>query len=330
MIRISKDKSLLIKGILIIMMIFLHLFIDNKTERCVNLLYIGDVPLVKWLTNACNTVGSFVLLSGYGLAYTFEKRGLDFLQQVKRILKLYMHYWVILITFIVIGCFLYADIYPGSLDRILLNMTGLKSDYNYEMWFLLPYTLIALTSKYIIKTIEKIGYVRSLLITAVINVGACYVISRHLFDFLADYHLGVIINYLQFLYQFTVGVTLYRSQFEVKWQLPLWLNLLIMTTAIAFVATINISITYIVYVPLMIFLFNQLSYPKWLEKVLIELGKKSMAMWMIHTWLCTYLFKDEVYSLKYPMLILITVVLLSYLLAIVFMWITKKCLWWQK
>ncbi len=92
MLSISKDRSILIKGIVIIMMVFLHLFNKSKTDLCTNLLYIGDEPFAKWLSYACNPVWFFVLLSGYGLAYTYEKGNLQFIKQLKRIFKLYMHF----------------------------------------------------------------------------------------------------------------------------------------------------------------------------------------------------------------------------------------------
>lgn len=325
MIAISKDKSQLIKGIVIIMMIFLHLFNKNHTDLCVNLIYIGDQPFAKWLSNACGPVGFFLLLSGYGLAYTYEKGNLSFTKQLKRIFKLYMHYWIILAVFLSIGYYIYADRYPGSWQRIIINATGWKCDYNFEMWFLFPYSLVALTSYYIIKAIEKIGYLRAVLLTACINFSACYIISRYHATILADNSvLAMGVVYAQFLYPFTVGVTFCRAKFQIKWHIPSWLALLMMVIAITIVATINISVTYIVYVPLMTFLFCQLSYPKWLDSILTELGRKSMPMWMIHTWYCNYLFQEQVYSLKYPIFILGVVVIISYLTALPFMWITKK------
>ena len=60
MLTISKDRSTLIKGIVIIMMVFLHLFNGNHTDLCVNLLFIGDKPMAKWLTNACNPIDFFI------------------------------------------------------------------------------------------------------------------------------------------------------------------------------------------------------------------------------------------------------------------------------
>ena len=71
------------KGIVIIMMVFLHLFNGNHTAECTNLLYIGDVPFAKWLSNACGPVRFFLLFSGYGLAFTYERKGLFFFWSTK-------------------------------------------------------------------------------------------------------------------------------------------------------------------------------------------------------------------------------------------------------
>jgi hypothetical protein len=44
---------------------------------------------------------------------------------------------------------------------------------------------------------------------------------------------------------------------------------------------------------------------------------------MIHCWLAYYLFQPQVYSLKYPVLIFIGLAVVSYLLAVVVMWIAR-------
>lgn len=188
---------MLLKGIVIIMMIFLHSFNGDHTDLCTNLLYVGNVPFAKWLSVVCNPVGFFVLFSGYGLAYSYDKKGLAFLQQCRRILKLYIHYWIILSVFLMIGWYMYPDRYPDSWSRILHNMAGWNTDYNFEMCFLLPYSLVSLTSQYIIRAIEKTGNLMAVIMTAVINFGACYVISRYHATILMDYPLlSLVVVYL--------------------------------------------------------------------------------------------------------------------------------------
>lgn len=69
----TKQQTIILKGIAILMMMFLHLF--NKMGvgyegLCRPLIYIGDEPLVHLLTNACNLMESiengFTLYQFYG------------------------------------------------------------------------------------------------------------------------------------------------------------------------------------------------------------------------------------------------------------------------
>lgn len=305
MLTITKDRSTLIKGIVILMMVWLHLFNKNHTDLCECLIYVCGEPLVKWLSNACNPVWFFVLLSGYGLAYTYEKGRLQFMGQLRRIFKLYMHYWIILAVFLFLGWYLYPDRYPGSWYRLFVNMTGWKTNYNFEMWFLLPYSLVAITSRYIILGIERLGYMRATFATVFLSLAASYFISRCHETILADYPiLSLFAVYVQFLYPFTIGVVFYRSRFSINYQLPTLLTLIIMVILVSLVCSIRIPVWGYVYVPLLVFLLSQLQLPQWLAVFFMELGRKSMAIWMIHTWYCNYLFQEEVYSLKYPLLIM--------------------------
>ena len=302
---ITKDRSTLVKGIVIIMMIFLHLFNGNHTDLCTNLLYVGDLPFSKWLSNACGPVAFFLLLSGYGLAYTYFNKGISFIQQTKRIFKLYVHYWLVLLMFISIGSYLIPGRYPGCFLKIVLNACGWEYSYNNEMWFLFPYCMVSLSSPIIIRAIERIGNFYALLLTGVIYFIVCYMISRYgalyLYNNLLIYHP---ILFLQFLYSFTLGVVFYRLGSSIKWSIPLWQALVCVLILVSLVASFGNSIVYMVYVPLLVFLLCQLSFPRWLEQILMELGRKSMPMWMVHTWYCYYLFEPYVYSLRYPVLIL--------------------------
>lgn len=325
MLTISKDRSTLIKGVVILMMIFLHLFNGDHSNLCKHLLYVGYMPFVKWLSNACGPVGFFLLLSGYGLAYTYEKRGLYVLGQLKRIFKLYVHYWVVLTLFLSIGFYIHPTYYPGSVTKLLLNAIGWERTYNAEMWFLFPYCLISLASPIIMRVINCLGYKLALLTAACIHVITCFLISRYGPEYLYNnMFLYQPLLFFHFLYDFTTGVCLYKCSTELNGRLSSLQALAIILLLVILIATFGNSVAYMIYVPLMIFLLCQISYPKWLETILMELGRKSMAMWMIHTWFCYYLFQPQVYSLRYPIVIMGGVTLISYLTAILVMWIAQR------
>ena len=327
MLTICKDKSLLIKGIVICMMVWGHLFYGNHTDLCKNLLYVGEEPFAKWLSNACGPVNFFLLLSGYGLAYTYDKGKLSVRGQVKRLFKLYFHYWVVLALYLPIGCVVAPQRYPGMWDTLFANATGWHTTYNAEMWFLFPYCTVALASPLIFKVMDNVGNMQALVLAGMTHIVTCYSISRYgsqyFFDNMILYQP---LLFFHFLFAFVLGAFLYRTNLELDRHIPQWAVILLIVLSVCVVATFGNAVVYMAYVPLMVWLFCKLSYSKWLEKLLMELGRKSMVIWMVHTWYCYYLFQPQVYSLKYPIVIMGGLILVSYLTAILIMWITAKLL----
>ncbi|WP_157765272.1 hypothetical protein [Prevotella intermedia] len=58
----SKETSLMLKGVAIFMMLFLHLFNSpNLLDSCHPLFFIGDVPIVSILTRVCKPVEFFLM-----------------------------------------------------------------------------------------------------------------------------------------------------------------------------------------------------------------------------------------------------------------------------
>ena len=325
MLTITKDKSTLIKGIVILMMVWLHLFNKDHTDLCECLVYICGEPLAKWLSNACGPVSFFLLLSGYGLAYTYDKGKLSLKGQARRIIKLYAHYWVVLAVFLTIGHFMMPDTYPGTVGRLLLNGIVWEYSYNYEMWFLFPYCMVALASPAIFWTLERTGMKKSVLLTGIFYVAMCFIISRYGPQYLYNNILLLkIVVFYEFLYPFTIGAVLYRTNFKLNSRLRPVAALVCIAVLVGLVSAFGNSIVYMAYVPLLVFLLCQLTYPKWMERMLMELGRKSMVIWMVHTWYCCYLFQPQVYALRYPIAIFVGTVLISYLTAIPVMWVTRK------
>lgn len=70
-------------------------------------------------------------------------------------------------------------------------------------------------------------------------------------------------------------------------------------------------------------LFATLKRPKWLDFFLSKMGEQSTNMWLIHTFFCYYLFKNFIYGFKYPLVIYIVLLVMSYLSALVVDWINQ-------
>ncbi|MGM9851669.1 MAG: hypothetical protein ACI306_05960 [Muribaculaceae bacterium] len=71
-------------------------------------------------------------------------------------------------------------------------------------------------------------------------------------------------------------------------------------------------------------LFTKIQRPSWVDKFLMEMGRRSTSMWFVHTYFAYYLFHDFIYGFKYPALVFLVLLLCSYLTAIVVDAIYKK------
>jgi len=204
----TRRETTLLKGVAILMMLFLHLFnTDFKIGLCQIGIDIAGIPLLSLLVRAANPVAFFVLLSGYGLylSYCNGKQN-----QGKRIVKLYMHYWITLVIFVIIGYFVLGETYyPGTWQKVIENVSGWYTSYNAEIWFLFPYCLIALTSPFLFRWFDRInawlllgviGVIYFITYLAIYLWGAVYLYSHQL--------VYMPVLYLNFLFPFVLGVLL--------------------------------------------------------------------------------------------------------------------------
>ena len=203
-------------------------------------------------------------------------------------------------------------------------MLGWNTTYSGVMWFLLPYCLVSFASLYIIRIIDKIGLIWALAITACIQIGTSYLISRHGTLFFSNMWLYQPLLFFDFLFYFTVGVAFRRTSINLKWTGPKWIVPICIILIVIVQCVVDFDGAYMIYTPLMVILLGNLQYPQWLKGILMELGKKSMPIWMIHSWLSFTLFQPQVYSLKYPLLIFLGLLAVSYLLSIPVIWLANK------
>ena len=320
----TREQTTLLKGVAILMMLFLHLFNkSNITNFCEPFLYIGNLPLVTFISRACNPVGIFLMLSGYGLCHNYYNNKLSLNNQSKRLLKLYIHYWIILIIFVSIGHFINADKYPGSMLNILLNFTSISSSYNSETWFLFPYMLLSLTSLWIFKCIDKIGNILSLVISGFLYLASCYIISRYIAPIKAySEWYNYILTYFDVLGPFVIGAVLYRLSTKDKINFS-FLNdhqplvFLILICMVIFNCFLSNAATSPFFQTVYVLLFIHISIPASIKQFLLRMGKHSMVMWLTHSFFCYHLFHDFIYSFKYPLLIYVvpyTTLLSTYVL----------------
>ncbi len=206
----TKLESQMMKGVAILLMLFLHLFNQlPNVELCHNFIVIGGEPLVYILSRSANPVAFFLILGGYGLYKVYLKGDKH---RWSRLLKLMIHYWIILIIFLSIGHFIKPSSYPGSFASILSNFTGYETTYNGEMWFLLPYIILSALSPWLFRMLSKFRASTIVISTLLIHLCTSFCISRYGAAFL--YHNYWAYNPLlvfHLLFNFCLGAMAARS-----------------------------------------------------------------------------------------------------------------------
>lgn len=318
--KMTKQESIQLKGVAICMMLFLHLFnnMDNVL-LCDTSLSLFGKPLVYRLTRITSPVPFFLILSGYGLysSYLTHKGGV-----LIRLMKLYIHYWVVLILFVGLGSILDPSRYPGSLCDVVNNITGWKTTYNGENWFLFPYVLLSLVSVSLFRFIDRnknwvVGVAGAVVFLLTYGITDWY--SAFLYE---HQFLNQLILSLYLLFPFVLGVLLKRccapacikkkiSKYSLNTSVLVWVAMVLLL-----VVKVNLpGIANPFYAILFVLLYTRLRLPQWVNSFFYHLGEHSMTMWFIHTYLCYYLFHDFIYGFKYPILIFGVLLILSYFLS---------------
>ena len=239
----TKEQSTIMKGVAILLMLYWHLFcIEGNVELCSTYLAMGDVPLVHWLARATNPVAFFLILSGYGLFASQRSlkgsncsKGLkgdmelishssnfsnslnfsNFCKDLKRILRLYIHYWITLLIFVPLGAYVVGtQRYPGSWESVIANVTAWHTTWNGEIWFLFPYVLLALSARGIFWLMERVNKWVFLGGVLLLSVGAQYLTSRYGGSYLYHHQLPYMpVLYFNLLGAFVMGA--YMAKYNV-------------------------------------------------------------------------------------------------------------------
>ena len=341
--ELTKNQIKMTKGIAILFMLLLHLFCTKSYEGIYTpLIFIGDTPLVYYLAlfgDCC--VAIYCFCSGYGLMISYKKNKGNYRKNnLIRIFKLYINFWIILFIFVVIlGPVMgQSNIYPGTLKRFILSFTALDPAYNGAWWFFTTYIILVLLSPIINKMIVKYNNIVVISLSFIFYVVA-YIQRIKGVIVLENNILNWFIRQIALLgtsqLPFIIGsVFAYKKIYSKldnickKIKLKNILGILIimlMIIAHGIVQTLFVAVfTGVVF----ICIFNLMDKPKWINRLFNYLGDHSTNIWLIHMFFYMIYFKDLVYGLKYSFLIFPWLVILclisSHVVNLIYKAIIKK------
>lgn len=311
----QKDTNML-KGLAMIFLLWLHLF---NTKDYVGLfepiIIIGQTPLVYYislLSGCC--VSIYLFCSGYGLAMSSKEGKLSFKHNIKRIFKLLLNYWIILILFVGLGILLKDSRYPGSIKEFLLKFFLLSKSYNGAWWFLQSYVLLVLMSPVLVRFIKNHNSKLIFLGTGILYFLAFIVGIRG--NISIDNELALMIyqmmlNLSSCLFSFVLGVIFVKENIIGKIYEVLKTGKrrrVLGAIGIIIIMIINIIVENFIIDPItavaVIISFKLLEPGKAIEKILVFFSKHSTNIWLTHMFFYMIFFKDWVFSPKYPLLIL--------------------------
>jgi len=336
--RISLKETMIIKGIAICAMLVHHLFFEYPEY--------GVIPYQTALVGKV-CVAMFVFLSGYGLTVQCTKiqentdsiiRGgktwLKFL--CKRFVKFYLNYWTVFLIAVPLGIFVFgrslSDAYgesasvPLNLFADVLGIQGFSS-YNITWWFNRLIIVLYLMFP-VLYMLMRNKYTTGLTL-AVLFSQLQYVLLPSVFRESSSYF---------YIFTFALGMSVAKYAEQVNRLLsgrsPQTVFLLSLTAVFALcIVRQTCSIRYVsgIGADPFITVFTALAVVALCRMTgcgigfMAFLGRHSMNIYMIHTFISGYFFHDFIYGLKYPVLMFAALLSASIIISALIETIKGKC-----
>ena len=336
----TKEESLQLKGIAIMMMLWLHLFGTDKAilAETTKILYINDsepfIYAMRKFGRMC--VVFYTFLGGYGLAKVYQRnatvKGLGIvtgMKNGKRVWTLFKSYWLVMTIFILIATLLQAERYPGNIMEIALNITALDITYNDTLWFLFPYALLTLFAQPIIKLSTALrGIWLWMFITFAFIAKTIAYNTEIPFDNLGGIVMRNLFSATELFFMFFVGALFARNSLmercvtSVKESISrsritrcLHIGTSTVCTVILFLlftGRIFMGASTLIdpfYIIPMIITFMCIERPQWLNTGLAHIGSHSTNIWFMHRYLLM-LSGTAIAFFRYPIIIFATFVII--------------------
>ena len=321
--ELSKKETNIIKGLAALFLVFLHLFNTREyTGNIQSILLIKGVPVeyyISLVTGSC--VSMYLFCSGYGLSMISKNKDICIKDNLTRILKLLINYWITLIVFVVIGHLLGNENYPGSLKEFLMNFFLISKSYNGAWWFLQTYVILVLTSKSIINLVKKNNSIAIFITSGVLyfvaflqSVKGIFIIGDNEFMQILS---NMLFNFLNCQFSFIVGILFVKESIISRIRLildkkkyaqllPILLTLIILAMNIIIENWVIGPITAI----LVIITISITKINKSIQNFLIYISSHSTNIWLTHMFFYMVFFKKLVYAPKLSILIFSWLILL--------------------
>lgn len=335
----SKQDATMTKGMAILCMVVLHLFCrTGKDVFGTPVIWINDTtPLVflfGFFAEIC--VPIYSLCAGYAQQFMREQGSLSWKSNFRRLMKLLVNYWIVLALFCGIGFVFDIDpSIPGTLTDFVKSVILVHS-YNGAWWYLNTYAfLLLIPPRILLWPIKKIKYQYGLILCLLFQVGWYFITRFNMIPSITA-ELSVVgffekemVNLLGVMPYIWGGAFLCKGRVIEKGHG--WMQrhvpdrshnkVLLLFGGILFICTnlIHKAVLFGIVSLLSFLIFNLLRKPKPIKKVFLFLGKHSTNIWLTHMFFYACLFKGLVTIVRYPLFMLLLMLLLCVMTSYVVM-----------
>ena len=327
----TKKESSILKAIAILFMVGLHLFNRADIEGYYRpFLYIGNNSLIyilSYLFDAC--VPLFLFSAGYA---SYVNKNQTFRQLLKRLLKLLINFWIVIIFTIIMGIIFKSDTIPGTLSDFMGNIFLYDINYVGAWWFMQTYVILTLISPLIMKLFDKFHACVIVFVSLLIYFIAYY--FRIMNPLVSDiYLINILINTLVLmgtsLLSYIIGIlfrkftviTKIRSITSIKHNVYGLLLILICIVAHWIVKSLIVA-PFIAIV--FVIAYSLINFNKNIEKILLFFSKHSTNIWLVHMQFYMIFMKDLVFSTNTVLGCFVIVLVLSILSSYLITFFTNK------
>ncbi len=336
----KKQDAQMTRGLAILCMVILHLFCRKGIQVVYSpILWVNEEkPFVYWFgffSEIC--VPLYSICVGYARYLLYDKKKASYKDNLSRIFKLLLNYWIILIIFCGLGLiFDKSSQIPGSLSNFFKSVILLHS-YNGAWWYLNTYVIMLLVpTSVLLLPVCKMKAKTGIILCNILAI-AYYLAGR--LNFLSGGSMSSpifvflekeLFNFAHVIPFVWLGAYFYKmkvfescKEFLDKYFKEKTAQFLLGEGIIAIFIITNLlekSILVTFSAAIVFICFNLLKKPLWVQRVFKLLGKHSTNIWLMHMFFYAVLFKDLVWKVKYPLLIL----LFMLGICICFLWVINE------
>ena len=339
---LSKDDSKMLKGVAILSMLMLHLFCRTDNLPYTPVLWIGSIPLIYYFGlfgDICVSIYCFI--SGY--AHYYQSSCLvKTRDRYLHLLRFFIVFWIIALLVALYGIVVQHPTIPYSGWEFLLNCLTVKNSYNGAWWYANTYLILVILQPLSYRFAKKCSSWVGLVLTFIF-----YIIGYGIrFWEWGESDIPIIswiITHIGLLgtsyFPYMIGMIFCKTNFigvlrkklaDCKLQYKnMYLHILTaagfacMIIAHGIVRTLFVAV---ITATISICLLCICQMPDYLTRPFTYLGRHSTNIWLTHMFFYVEPFNELVFYARYPILILLTLLLLSLGASYIINWISKPIL----